>query len=199
MVAGEPTAGMWGSMSYDALVWLLVGLGIGVAASLMLLLGYSMLEHGRLSRRFRKARAATAAAAAAPVAAVSPAAPRTSLLARPLPKPVVDPQPVAVAAIAAKPTVEPKPTAAEKPAAPALPVVAVAAPKPATITQAPAPAIEVKAATVSASEALAAPLPKRPQSVEAMFAEAFANDRLTVSPEPDETAATKPGAGKPPA
>ena len=38
-------------MSYDALVWLLVGLGVGVAGSLMLLLGYVTLEHRRLGRR----------------------------------------------------------------------------------------------------------------------------------------------------
>jgi hypothetical protein len=193
-------------MSYDALVWLLVGLGIGVAASLMLLIGYSMLEHGRLSRRFRKARL-TAAAAAAPVAASVPAAPRTSLLARPAPKPPVEAEPAAEVVVEVKPTVEPKPAvepkpkADEKPARPALAVVRAPEPKPpATAKPAPAvPVVEAKPAVLSASEALAAPLPKRPQSVEAMFAEAFAQDRLTVSPEPDEAAAAKLGAEKPPA
>lgn len=184
-------------MSYDALVWLLVGLGIGVAASLMLLIGYSMLEYGRLSRRFRKARAATVAAAAPAVAPV-PVAPRTSLLARPAPKP--ETKPVADAATETTPLIEPKPIVEEKPARPALVVVAAPESKPAVIAKPapPAPAVEQKPVAASPTEAVAAPVPKRPQSVEAMFAEAFANDRLTVSPEPDEAAASKPGVETPP-
>ncbi|HEV2517894.1 MAG TPA: hypothetical protein VGV07_21765 [Devosia sp.] len=186
-------------MSYDALVWLLVGLGIGVAGSLMLLLGYSMLEYGRLSRRFREARAAVAAAATPDVAVVPPA-PRTSLLARPVAGPVVETKPVAKVATEVKPTVTPRPTAEAKPARPALAVVPKAGRQPAELAKAAPPvAVEAKPAAVSASKALSTPLPKRPQSVDAIFAEAFAHDRLTVLPEPDETAAAKPEAGKPPA
>lgn len=185
-------------MSYDALVWLLVGLGIGVAGSLMLLLGYSMLEYGRLSRRFREARAAVVAAAT-PGVAVVPPAPGTSLLARPVAGPVVETKPVAKVATEVKPTVTPRPTAEAKPARPALAVVPKAGRQPAELAKAAPPAVEARPAVVSASEALSTPLPKRPQSVEAMFAEAFAHDRLTVLPEPDETAAAKPEAGKPPA
>lgn len=169
-------------MSYDALVWLLVGFGIGVAGSLMLLIGYSTLEYGRLSRRFRRARAAALAAAApTPAPAAAPVAPKTSLLAGPV--------------------AEAKPAADDKPARPALVVVSPPDPKPAIPAEpaAPVPAIEAKPIAAPATEAVAAP-PKRPQSVEAMFAEAFANDRLTVSPEPDESVATlKPGVEKPPA
>lgn len=175
-------------MSYDALVWLLVGFGIGVAGSLMLLIGYSTLEYGRLSRRFRRARAAALAAAApTPAPAAAPVAPKTSLLAGPVAE--------------AKPAAEPNPAADDKPARPALVVVSPPEPKPAVSVEpaVPAPVVEAKPIAAPATEAVAAP-PKRPQSVEAMFAEAFANDRLTVSPEPDESVGTlKPGVEKPPA
>lgn len=181
-------------MSYDALVWLLVGLGIGVAASLMLLIGYSMLEYGRLSRRFRKARLA-AAPAPAPVADAEPVAPRTSLLARPTPKPTTPAKPAAEPASEVKTAVEPKPPAADKPPRPALVVVTSPEPKPAVAP--PAPIARPAPVVSKPAEAIALPPPKQPQSVEAMFAQAFANDRLVVSPEPDETAA-KPGAEKPP-
>jgi|GEM_PF-3574775 len=188
-------------MSYDALVWLLVGLGIGVTASLLLLIGTSMLEHGRLSRRFRRARTA-AAAAAAPVEKPVPVAPKTSLLARPGARTEVAPKPVAQgkAMTEVKPAADPKSVADDKPARPTLAVVpapepkqvAVAEPMPAT------PVLEARPVVAPSSEPVAAP-PKRLQSVEAMFAEAFANDRLTISPEPDEAAgAAKPGAEKPP-
>jgi hypothetical protein len=185
-------------MSYDALVWLLVGLGIGVAASLLLLLGTSMLEYGRLSRRFRKARIA-AAAAAEPAEKAAPVAPKTSLLARPAARTEVAAKPAAVVT-GTKPAVETKPTVGDKPPRPAL--VAVAAPeaKPATVTK-PAAAAPVATAkpVIAASPEPVPEAPKRPKSVEAMFAEAFANDRLPASPEPDEAVgAVKPGAEKPP-
>lgn len=194
-------------MSYDALVWLLVGLGIGVAASLMLFLGYSMLEYGRLSRRLRMARAA--AAAAGPAEKAAPVAPpKTSLLARPgartevAAKPVAEANAVTVAKPVAeakavtevKPAVASKSPAGDKPPRPALVVVPASEARPAVVTK-PAPAAPVVAVlSEPAPEA-----PKRPKSVEAMFAEAFANDRLPLSPEPDEAAgAAKPGAEKPP-
>jgi len=190
-------------MSYDALVWLLVGLGIGVAASLLLLIGYSMLEYGRLSRRFRRARATTAAAAAGPIERVAPVVPKTSLLARPTAPSEVAARPAAAAKpmIELKPAVDPEPAVDDKPARPALVVVSAPEPKPVAISE-PVPAAPVVAAeptVATPSEPPAMPSPRRPQSVEAMFAEAFAHDRLTVSPEPDEAAgATKPGAEKPP-
>ncbi|CAN7328565.1 hypothetical protein LJR016_001708 [Devosia sp. LjRoot16] len=187
-------------MSYDALVWLLVGLGIGVTASLLLLIGYSTLEYGRLSRRFRRAR--TAAAAAAPVEKPVPVAPKMSLLARPAARTEAAAKPVAQgkAMTEVKPAADPKSVADDKPARPTLAVVpapeaklvAVAEPMPVT------PMLEAKPVVAPSSEPVAA-APKRLQSVEAMFAEAFANDRLTISPEPDEAAgAAKPGAEKPP-
>lgn len=190
-------------MSYDALVWLLVGLGIGVAASLMLLIGYSMLEYGRLSRRFRRARATTAAAAVAPIERAVPVVPKTSLLARPAAPSDVAARPVAAAKpmIELKPAVDPEPAVDDKPARPALVVVSAPEPKPVAISE-PVPAAPVVAAeptVATPSEPPAMPSLRRAQSVEAMFAEAFAHDRLTVSPEPDEAAgATKPGAEKPP-
>lgn len=185
-------------MSYDALVWLLVGLGVGVAASLMLFLGYSMLEHGRLSRRLRRAHAA--AVAATPAAETLPVAPKTSLLARPAPRAEVAAKPTA----SAKPANDVRPAVGsiratdDKPARPTLPVAAPQA-KPAEVAE-PRPV-----GRVVETPAIAAPPPamvaevKRPKSVEAMFAEAFANDRLAASPEPDEAAgAAKPVSGKPP-
>jgi hypothetical protein len=113
---------------------------------------------------------------------------------------VLEAKPADEAVSEVKPTIEPKPTAEAKPARPALAVVRAPEPKPAVIAE-PAPAapvVEARPAAVPASEAIAAPLPKRPQSVEAMFAEAFAHDRLTVSPEPEETASATPGSGKSP-
>jgi len=43
-------------MSLDALVWLLVGVGLGVGGSLLLLMAYSGLERFRLGQRIRRAR-----------------------------------------------------------------------------------------------------------------------------------------------
>lgn len=178
-------------MSYDALVWLLAGLGIGVAASLMLLIGYSMLEYGRLSRRFRKARVAAAAAAAVPVA------PKTSILARPATrtdiaaKPVAEDKPVTDARSA----LEPKPAMDGKPARPTPVPASAPEAKPVAVVD----VVPVAPVAEAAPEPVAAQPARRPQSVEAMFAEAFANDRLTVSPEPDEAAgAVKPDAEKSP-
>jgi hypothetical protein len=195
--AADERSGSELKMSYDALVWLLVGLGIGVAASLMLLLGYSMLEYGRLSRRFRRARAA-AAAAATPVTETLPVAPKTSLLAPPAPRanvvarltaPANDVRPVA-GRIRATDDTTARPTPVSVP--PAKPAE-VAEPRPS------ARAVETQASAAPPPAVVVAEV-KRPQSVEAMFAEAFANDRLTASPEPDEAAgAAKPDSGKPPA
>lgn len=149
-------------MTYDALVWLFVGFGIGVAASLMLLIGYAGAEQARLGRRLRQARAAAVVEAAPVPGAVS--------------APAVKPRPAAPAdasrAVPVRPvaanTVAPRPV--EVVAAPA----AIAAP--AVVTAPAAPPTEVPAIPVVA----------KVQSVEALFAEAFANDRLTVAPEPDE-------------
>lgn len=162
-------------MTYDALVWLLVGLGIGVAASLMLLIGYAGLEQARLGRRLRRARVAApvAEAAAVPARAVSAPAPSS--------------QPAAPA-VAAR-TVAVRPVAANR-----------VAPKP--VESAPAPVTVATPAAVTApaappTQAPAVPAVAKVQSVEALFAEAFAHDRLTVAPEPDEQDPPRPSGETP--
>jgi hypothetical protein len=161
-------------MSYDALVWLLVGLGVGVAGSLMLLMGYAGLERARLGRRLRKARAAVAMAPeakAAPV--VRPPGSKLDMARSAAAKPAPD---------------EVKPA----PIKPALVVVAAPAPEPELVVVVPvakAADAEVAAPVAAAAPKPAAPVvpigPKPVQSVEALFAEAFANDKLP-APEPDE-------------
>ncbi|WP_055046854.1 hypothetical protein [Devosia sp. A16] len=202
-------------MSYDALVWLLVGLGVGVAGSMMLLLGYVTLEHRRLGRRLRRGTTAAVVAPAVSTTIAKPAAakrPVSAGLSRPVsPKPVerksVEPKasgaeprtpvaaspmpPKAEATIVSKP--EPKagaeggaePDAKSGPARPALSLVSSAPPKPVIASDAAPPAPQLSTPT---------PITPRPlQSVEAMFAEAFANDRLPVSPESrDEAKPPKP-------
>lgn len=162
-------------MTYDALVWLLVGLGIGVAASLMLLIGYAGVEQARLGRRLRQARAAVPVAemAAAPARAVSVRTPK--------------PQPAEPAVVARAAPVRP---VAANTVAPKL-IEAVAAP-----AAVAAPVALAKPAALPA-EAAAVPVVAKVQSVEALFAEAFANDRLAVAPEPDERDAPKPSGETP--
>lgn len=149
-------------MTYDALVWLFVGFGIGVAASLLLLIGYAGAEQARLGRRLRQARAAAAVVEAAPV-------------------------PGAVSA----PAVKPRP-AAPADASRAVPVRPVAA-----NTVAPRPVEVVAAPAALPAEVPAVPVVAKVQSVEALFAEAFANDRLTVAPEPGEQDAPRPSGETP--
>lgn len=159
-------------MSYDALVWLLVGLGVGVAGSLMLLMGYTGLERARLGRRLRKARAAVAMAPeakAAPV--VRPPGSRLDMARPAAAKPAPD---------------EAKPV----PVKPALVVVAAPAPEPVVVVPvAKAADAEVAPPVTTPAPKPAAPVaptgPKPVQSVEALFAEAFANDKLP-APAPDE-------------
>lgn len=159
-------------MSYDALVWLLVGLGVGVAGSLMLLMGYAGLERARLGLRLRKARSAVAIAPeakAAPV--VRPPGSRLDMARSAAAKPAPD-------------EVEPAPIKA------ALVVVAAPAPEPVVVVPvAKAADAEVAPPVATPAPKPAAPVaptgPKPVQSVEALFAEAFANDKLP-APEPDE-------------
>ncbi len=157
-------------MSYDALVWLLVGLGVGVAGSLMLLMGYAGLERARLGRRLRKARAAVAIA--------------------PEPKPAPVARPPGSRLDMARPAVA-KPALDEtrpEPVRPALVVVAATTPEPivAAVPMAKVAEAEVApAVTPPTPQPAAAAAPKPVQSVEALFAEAFANDKLP-APEPDE-------------
>lgn len=201
-------------MSYDALVWMLVGLGVGVAGSLMLLMGYAGLERARLGRRLRKARAAAMVATAPePALTVKPRGSRIDMpkpLARPAaakpapdnPKPEpVKPALVAVAAAAPEPVVvaaelaaaaAPEPEVAAEPDAKAVeaevgPTVATAVPSP-VAPAAPEPEVKATEAVVAPVEP-PAPQPAAPaalkpaRSVEAMFAEAFAHDKLP-TPEP---------------
>lgn len=143
-------------MSFDALVWLLVGIGLGVAGCLMALLLYAALEGGRLRRRLRRARQAKPAPMK--VEKVAP------VVAKPLNVTPVTPAitPKAVEPMAA-PVVVPVATAVETVAAVAVPVPA---PSPAPL---PTPAA-----------------PKPVQSVEALFAEAFAVDRLSPAPKTED-------------
>jgi hypothetical protein len=170
-------------MSYDALVWLLVGLGVGVAGSLMLLLGYTGMERARLGRRLRKARSAVAVAAE-PAPVVRP--PRSRLdMARPAAaKPAAEetkPVPVKPALVVV-PATAPEPVAVAPVKEPA--EAEVAPPAPGTVAK-PVEA-EIAPATFPPTPQPAAPAgPKPVQSVEALFAEAFANDKLPAN-EPDE-------------
>ena len=152
-------------MSYDALVWLLVGLGIGVAGSLMLLMGYAALERARLGRRLRKARDAVASE---PAPAVRPPGSRLDMARSAAAKPALEEsksEPVRAAVVVAAATSEP--------------VIAAVAVEKAAET-------EIAPAVVAPTPQPAAPAePKPVQSVEALFAEAFANDKLPAS-EPDE-------------
>ncbi len=161
-------------MSYDALVWLLVGLGVGVAGSLMLLMAYAGLERARLGGRLRKARAAVPIAPEAKPAPVErPSGSKLDMAKTTASKPLamqpvpeetgptpVQPALAAGAAVTLEPIVTPAPSgkAAEREVAPA----------------------------VTPTLKLAAPLGPGPvRSVEALFAEAFANDKLP-APEPGE-------------
>jgi hypothetical protein len=169
-------------MSYDALVWLLVGLGVGVAGSLMLLLGYSGLERARLSRRLRQARSVVAVTDE-PAPVVRPPGSRLDMV-RPATKPMAE-----------EPKLVPvKPALVVVPATASEPVTVVPMAKPAEAEVAPPPAATLAkvepevapAAVMPSSQPAAAPAtPKPVQSVEALFAEAFANDKLP-APEPDE-------------
>lgn len=182
-------------MNYDAVVWLLVGLGVGVAASLMLLIGYSALERGRLSRRLRRARAAAPVAAAAvtsmPVRVARPPMARPQAAKAEAEK--VEPKREEPAKPEAKPAPKPEvatPAAvATEPAEPSGVVVPFAAPKP---VEPKPPAVQMAPPGAAEKPAVKAPLPVTPpaprkvQSVEAMFAEAFANDKLPGS-KPEES------------
>lgn len=160
-------------MSYDALVWLLVGLGAGVAGSLMLLMGYAGLERARLGRRLRNgARAAVVVVPEGkPAPTARPPGSRLDLTGLVTAKPAPD---------------EAKPS----PVRPALVVVASTVPEPVVVV----PVAKAADAEVAPPAAAPAPKPAAPaapaapkpvQSVEALFAEAFANDKLP-APEPDE-------------
>ena len=185
-------------MTYDAVVWLLVGLGVGVAGSLMLLMGYTGLERARLGRRLRQARATAQVAATAvtsmpvrmarlPVA--KPQAMRPEGKQEPVKREAATPEP---ATPEAKP-VAPTPEVTEQ-AKPTAVVMAFATPKP--VEPKPAsPPVAVPVAPAVADkpsiEALPAPAavpaaPRKVQSVEALFAEAFANDKLP-GPKSDES------------
>lgn len=185
--SGNGGGGVRPVMSYDELVWLVVGLGLGVGGTLMWLMLLAATEGWRLRRRIRRARKLAPVVAAAPPALVTRAAPVSA--ARPAPKPMT-PAPVSAPAPkpAQTPALAPMPTPAP---------VAVPAPAPAPIP-APSPVESVIASPITAAVvalpaeepvAKTAPAPVAPkpaQSVEAMFAEAFAIDRLTVEPKVEE-------------
>lgn len=183
-------------MSIEALVWLLVGLGFGIAGTLMLLMAYSAMERFRLGRRLRQARTATAMAQLAArsmpprpkgsrIDTVKTAPARSILQVTPAAEPEMPRPVVAEVPVVEMPVVEePVPVAApvvgltpdlSEPAVIALPQpeddVAVTQPEP---VQEP---VQEEAPEEPQADA-APPVERRVQSVEAMFAEAFANDRL---------------------
>ena len=181
-------------MGPDAMVWLLVGLGLGVALSLLLFIGYATLEGLRLKGRMKKARALRAAEAAR-------AAPRRRELAMPVARerqpaaPVAAPKP-ATRELVGKPAndpaprpVEPKPVSRPARAPDAAPVATVAVQAAETAKAAPIAPVETKPGP-ERIEAVA-PQPVKPatrKSVEEMFADAFANARIEPVPakQPDK-------------
>lgn len=238
-------------MSLDAIVWLVAGIGLGVGATLLLLVGYAGLERWRLSRRFRRARLlrevaepgrrkpavaakpfVAARAEPAPIkpkklmaaneVAVAPVVPKRAEPVLAKPAETSADEPVAPVAIAVEPVVvKAKPVLTVVPSEPVVAEVVVAevqaaepetpkaseAPKPGTPVEAdpPKPADAPKPAeptqpVVTAPVVVPQPIvektppaPKRgPQSVEEMFAEAFALDKVSVTPLPvDGTDAPK--------
>jgi hypothetical protein len=215
-------------MSLDAIVWLLVGIGIGVAACLMLLMLYAGLERWRLGRRLRRGRVLRQlpqprgeaeverrARLRPPVvgakAAVEPVLPAS---AEPAPPPVPDVvpvtteaafEPVVTAEVADAPE-SPDP-AVKRAVAEAGPEPASPAPKPAqrfTVIASKPEAVseennegegehkaEIKPAAAPAPVPAPAeprpadatePTPRPMRSVEELFAEAFALERVAIPP-----------------
>ncbi|MBN9308033.1 hypothetical protein [Devosia sp.] len=66
-------------MSLDVIVWLLAGVGLGVAASAMLLGAFAGLERLRLGRRLKRARALKAVPSAFAAAAPAPGRPAAAI------------------------------------------------------------------------------------------------------------------------
>ena len=191
-------------MSYDALVWLLVGLGVGVAGSLMLLVGYVTLEHWRLGRRLRRrwgGAAAPSTVLAKPVLTKRPG-PRSDTMkpvnAKPEAKALVAAKPIAAAKLAAKPApVRPAlVVAAASPAKPpsaSLPETRPGAAEPAVAAKTPAKIVtdakpEPKPEAAKA-EAAAKPAPVRPALVVAAASPA--------KPPSSSLPETRPGAAEP--
>lgn len=184
-------------MSLEAIVWLIVGVGIGVGACLMLLMLYAGLERWRLGRRLRRARVLRDVPA--PRETPRQPAPPGSKLAL-LDRKAEPREKSAGSGAKARPVVEPAVVTAPKTVrdAPLEPVPATAAigpepETPPTVDVAPEPLLEMKpevpAATVAPvtppnpppAVAIVSP-PRPPQSVEDMFAEAFALDKVSVAP-----------------
>lgn len=144
-------------MTGDQVFWLVAGAGLGLGLAVIVLVAYATLEHRRLGRRL-------AAARAAPIGAVEE---------RGDPAPVSEP---ALPAAVARPEVLPQPGEAAAPA----PTKPEAVPPAEAVAPAqPAPAIQKPAAPTRPVAA-----PSKPQSVEEIFAEAFANDRLAGPQDP---------------
>ncbi len=205
-------------MSLDAMVWLVVGIGVGIGACFLLLVLYASLERWRLGRRIQRARVLKTAAPRGVVQTPVPSGSKLALLDRKKAREEKAPasphsaeqttkasdEPVAVAQPLprrelpprrepAAPTLEP---GVPQPTPRAAPVLTVVRPEPE-----PVPAVEavpevavaeagreVPAGPVLATEAepaddSAAPAPPRAaQSVEDMFAEAFALEKVAVAP-----------------
>ncbi|MGV3491318.1 MAG: hypothetical protein ACO1OG_08355 [Devosia sp.] len=185
-------------MTLDALVWLVVGLGLGIGLSLMLLIVYSGLERLRLRRRLRRAArlaefrsgemepgATVVAPPAARVLVVEPEPePEPVMIAEPE---VVQPEPVVAAT-------EPEPViaAAEPERESALDIVAAEPEPEAAPDDQPEPAAEpaedpvVPEIDMVAVREPPSPPRSRAQSVEDIFAEAFAQDRSAGKPDADK-------------
>ncbi|WP_423065921.1 hypothetical protein [Devosia sp. CN2-171] len=185
-------------MSLDPIVWLIAGIGIGVGASLMLLMLYAGLERWRLGRRLRRVRVLRDVPPPPEMRPPAPPGSKLALLdrkAEPREMPATGP----VDAKRATAIVEPAVAMATKAEPGVLPVPFPAAVRsepetPPTVDAAPAVVVEVKPEVPAppvtpftppspppAVTTIASP-PRPPQSVEDMFAEAFALDKVSVAP-----------------
>jgi hypothetical protein len=182
-------------MSLDAIVWLVVGIGFGVGLSLMLVMAYSVVERFRLGQRLKRARGlretSTPRVEAKPVPAGSvlakvaragegvAAVPATSLL-----SPAdVDPAKPAAPPVKPRLSIVAANDVVAKPAAKAVEKASETEVKPVIVAGEP-----VEVVAVPVEPVVVAPTgPKPVQSVEALFAEAFAIDKLNMPaplPEP---------------
>lgn len=157
-------------MNLDAVVWLVAGIGVGMGASLMLLIVYGGFERMRLGRRLKRARAVEAIAAPRPVEAA-----------------------MALAPVAVEEPVMELPSLAEEPPVEEASIADAAMPDSEELVEpTPAEVSEPKLLVVTESldeESQPPPPPTeaegRVRNVEDIFARAFAQDRPG-KPAPDE-------------
>ena len=177
-------------MSLDAVVWLVAGIGIGIGMSVLLLVVYAGLEHWRLGRRLRRAR--TRVAIALPDTPFAPLPRRSEPVAPALEAVEAEPEiPVAPVRTSASPepvvdlprqSPKPIPAAAEVPLSEPASEPAPAPVADAASEEPPPDAVEPPDAPADSSTTPERPVPA--QSIEEMFAEAFALNKVSVAPLP---------------